>query len=262
MSTSDGTPAGAPVGPPVVVITGGARGIGASLSRDFAEAGARVAIADVLDEEGVALASALTADGREAFFRSTDVTSAESLDALVAETVERFGRIDALINNAAIYQGLGGKTPFSEISPELWDRVMSVNVKGVWLATRAVYETMKAQGYGRVVNVASATVHTGVPFFAHYTASKGAVIALTRSLAKEVGRDGITVNAVAPGLVDNESSAALNDKSYFPVLAQMRAIPRSMLPDDLSGVMKFLTSPASDFVTGQTIVVDGGVAFS
>jgi NAD(P)-dependent dehydrogenase (short-subunit alcohol dehydrogenase family) len=118
---------------------------------------------------------------------------------------------------------------------------------------------MKAQGYGRIVNIASATVHAGVPFFAHYTASKGAVIAITRSIAKEVGRDGLTVNAVAPGLVDNESSAALNDTSYFPTLERQRAIPRPMTPTDLHGAITFFCSAASGFVTGQTLVVDGGL---
>jgi NAD(P)-dependent dehydrogenase (short-subunit alcohol dehydrogenase family) len=245
----------------VVIVTGAGRGIGAALSRHLAAQGARVVLADIAPEVAD-VENAIRNEGGYALAHHTDVSDRDSTRALAKAAVDRFGRIDALVNNAAIYQGLGGKKPFAEIDVEDWDRVMRVNTRGPWLATAGVYPQMKDQGYGRVVNIASATVHTGVPFFAHYTASKGAVIALTRSIAKEVGRDGISVNAIAPGLVDNEASATLNDASYFPVLAQQRAIPRSMVPDDLFGVVTFLCSPASSFITGQTIVVDGGVAFS
>jgi len=246
----------------VVIVTGGARGIGASLATHLAGRGAKVVVADVLADDGQALAAMLSDGGADALFHRTDVVDPASVQALAAAAVARYGRIDALVNNAAIYESLGAKRHFADISVDDWDRVMAVNAKGVWLATAAVYPTMKAQRYGRVVNIASATVHAGVPFFAHYTASKGAVIALTRSVAKEVGRDGITVNAVAPGLVDNESSAALNDTSYFPTLERQRAIPRAMTPADLTGAITFLCSPSSGFITGQTMVVDGGLVFA
>jgi NAD(P)-dependent dehydrogenase (short-subunit alcohol dehydrogenase family) len=246
----------------VAVVTGGARGIGAALSRHLAEAGARVVVADLLLDEGKRLADELEAAGGEAIFVRTDVADQAATAALAEQAVARFGRIDALINNAAIYADLGHKTSFTDISVADWDRVMAVNTRGVWLTMRAVHPVMKQQGYGRIVNIASSTVHMGVPFFAHYTASKGAVMALTRSVAREVGGDGITVNAIAPGLVHNEASTVLNGESYFEVAARNRAIPRSMVPGDLAGAIEFLCSPASGFVTGQTFVIDGGVVFS
>jgi len=251
-------PAGGSVDGAVVIVTGGARGVGAILALRLLQAGARVVIADVTDQvDDVALR-----DSADVLVHRTDVADRDSTRDLAAATVAQFGRIDALVNNAAIYQGLGGKKSFTEIEVDEWDRVMAVNARGVWLMTAAVYPQMKEQGYGRIVNIASATVHSGVPYFAHYTASKGAVIAITRSIAKEIGRDGISVNAVAPGLIDNESSATINDSSYFPVLAKQRALPRSMAPDDLTGIVTFLCSPASGFISGQTIIVDGGTVFS
>jgi NAD(P)-dependent dehydrogenase (short-subunit alcohol dehydrogenase family) len=180
----------------------------------------------------------------------------------VASILDRHGRIDALVNNAAIYQGLGAKTPFTDIPVAEWDRVMAVNTRGVWLGMRAVHPVMQRQQYGRVVNMASSTVHMGVPYFAHYTASKGAVMALTRSVAREVGADGITVNAIAPGLVETEATRSLNDPEYLTSAAARRAVPRSMVPEDLGPAVSFLCSRHSGFVTGQTLIVDGGMAFS
>ena len=246
----------------VIVITGGARGIGAELVTQLASSNASVVIADILKEEGATLQTQLIESGRECLFHYTDVADVESTRSMAAAVLHRYGRIDALVNNAAIYQSLGSKKHFTEITVDEWDRVLAVNAKGVWLTTAAVYPAMKAQGRGKVVNIASATVRSGVPFFAHYTASKGAVIALTRSLAREVGADGITVNAIAPGLVDTDSSAALNDRSYFPTLADQRAIPRAMTASDLHGAVSFFCSAASDFITGQTVVIDGGLVFT
>jgi NAD(P)-dependent dehydrogenase (short-subunit alcohol dehydrogenase family) len=167
----------------VVLVTGGARGIGAGLSRHLAAQGAAVVTADVVEATG-------ETDGLDITHLRADVSDEASWRELVAATLERHGRIDALVNNAAIYQGLGVKRPFTDISVQEWDRVMAVNTRGVWLGIRAVHPVMAAQGRGRVVNIASSTVHAGVPWFAHYTASKGAVIALTRSIAREVGADG------------------------------------------------------------------------
>jgi NAD(P)-dependent dehydrogenase (short-subunit alcohol dehydrogenase family) len=239
----------------VVLVTGGARGIGAAVSRHLAAEGAVVVTADVAEPED-------DADGLDVTHLRADVSDEASWRDLVAATVARHGRIDALVNNAAVYQGLGAKRPFTEITVEEWDRVMAVNTRGVWLGLRAVHPVMKAQGRGRVVNIASSTVHMGVPYFAHYTASKGAVIALTRSIAREVGADGITVNAVAPGIVETEATRSLNDEEYLAASAARRAVPRRMEPGDLAPVVSFLCSAASGFITGQTLIVDGGVAFS
>ncbi|AEY85487.1 short-chain dehydrogenase [Streptomyces hygroscopicus subsp. jinggangensis 5008] len=252
----------APVEGQIIVVTGAARGIGASLAAHLASHDAKVVIADLLRDEGLALEEKLRAAGHDCVFHHTDVSDAASTRALAAATLDRYGRIDALVNNAAIYESIGAKRHFTDITPSDWDRVMAVNARGVWLATAAVYPAMKDQGYGRVVNIASATVHAGVPFFAHYTASKGAVMAFTRSVAKEVGQDGIMVNAIAPGLVDNDASAVLNDVSYLPVLASQRAIARSMTESDLHGAITFFCSQASEFITGQTLVVDGGAIFT
>jgi NAD(P)-dependent dehydrogenase (short-subunit alcohol dehydrogenase family) len=239
----------------VVLVTGGARGIGAAVSRHLAAEGPVVVTADVAEPED-------DADGLDVTHLRADVSDEASWRDLVAATVDRHGRIDALVNNAAVYQGLGAKRPFTEITVDEWDRVMAVNTRGVWLGLRAVHPVMKAQGRGRVVNIASSTVHMGVPYFAHYTASKGAVIALTRSIAREVGADGITVNAVAPGIVETEATRSLNDEEYLAASAARRAVPRRMEPGDLAPVVSFLCSAASGFITGQTLIVDGGVAFS
>jgi len=239
----------------VVLVTGGARGIGAELSRHLAAQGAAVVTADVVEPTA-------ETGGLDITHVRADVSDEASWRELVTATLDRHGRIDALVNNAAVYQGLGAKRPFTDIPVDEWDRVMAVNTRGVWLGMRAVHPVMKAQGRGRVVNIASSTVHLGVPYFAHYTASKGAVIALTRSVAREVGSDGITVNAVAPGLVETEATRSLNDADYLAASAGRRAVPRRMEPGDLAPVVSFLCSEGSGFLTGQTLVVDGGVAFS
>lgn len=241
------------------IITGAATGIGVIYAQAFLAEGVNVVLADVRTAEGEAAAQRLNAEGAaSAIFVKTDVTSEAETARLAQAALDAFGSIDILVNNAAIYMALERKQPFNEISSAEWDTVMAVNVKGVWQCTRAVYPSMRERGYGKVVNIASVVAETGAAGFAHYVASKAAVIGLTRALARELGPAHITVNAVSPGLVSNEASKQLNPTGYLSEAAKARALQREMEPHDLVGAVLFLSSPESDFITGQTFVVDGG----
>ncbi len=242
----------------VVIVTGGARGIGATYVRALAAGGSRVVIADVLESEGNALAGELSSRQAQAMFVRTDVTRQADAARLARQTAEQFGAIHVLVNNAALYGDLGSKKPFEEISEAEWDAVMSVNVKGIWQCVKAVVPYMRRQGGGKIINISSSTIYTASAGLSHYVASKAAVVGLTRVLARELGQDNICVNAIAPGLVSNEASERLNPKEYFEAARNQRAIRRLMVPDDLVGTVMFLASPDSDFITGQTISVSGG----
>ena len=244
----------------VAVITGGAAGIGLQYARRFLAEGARVVVADVADP--VAVADKLGAADR-VLGVSTDVSVPAAVSAMVDAAMARFGRIDVLVNNAAIFAALKPQ-PFEEIPEAEWDRVMAVNVKGVWNCARAVVPLMRSQGGGRIVNVASAIVAKGTAFLLHYVASKGAVVAMTRALARELGPAGITVNAVAPGLILSDTVQANPDITGFQVAAvmQARSLRREAFPDDVEGTVVFLASDDSAFMSGQTLVVDGGSVFS
>ena len=243
-----------------VIITGGARGIGKAYALALAQEGAQVAVADVLD--GTAVVEEMAQKGGEAIALRTDVSDEESVNIMTHAVQERFGRIDVLVNNAGIFVGLTRK-PFYELTVEEWDRVMNVNLRGIFLCSKAVYPQMKKQGKGKIINVSSATFFMGVPFLSHYVASKGGVIALTRTMARELGEDNICVNAIAPGFTVSE---ALQGSPAYPeerlqMLASGRCFKRNEVSEDLTGTVVFLASPDSDFITGQTIIVDGGGTF-
>jgi len=243
----------------VAIVTGGAKGIGAHYSRALAAEGARVMIADI--EDGAALAADLTAKhGQEAAASHvTDVSNEAAVKALVAETVKRFGRIDILINNAALYAKLHPRN-FDEWDVETWDRVMAINVRGPYLMVRHVAPHMIAQKSGKIVNIASGTAYKGTTRMLPYVASKGAVLAMTRSLSRELGRHGIAVNTLTPGFTLSETG--LENVEHVEEARERgrmaRAFQRDQYPEDLIGALLFLVSSDSDFMTGQSLVVDGG----
>src|SRR5262245_12686597 len=239
----------------VIIVTGGAKGIGRAYCLGAAAEGAHVVVADIADTKPAV--GEVEARGTQALGVECDVSREEDTERLAAETLARFGRIDVLMNNAAVYGTLRRRT-LLEIPVEEWDRVMAVNLRGLFLCARAVVPAMKAQGKGTIINISSSTFFKGVPDFLHYTTSKGGVVGFTRSLAREVGEFGIRVNAIAPGFTlsgDNERNISEERKQAN---VQARMLKRPELPEDLVGTFLYLASDASDFVTGQTILVDGG----
>jgi NAD(P)-dependent dehydrogenase (short-subunit alcohol dehydrogenase family) len=240
----------------VAIVTGGAQGIGRAIARRLHEEGATVVVADLQGQEEAA--AELGGLGVR-----VDVSDESDVAELAAAVLERYGRIDALVNNAGIYSSLV-PTPFEQIDVGEWRRVHDVNVLGMFLATRAVMPAMRAAGYGRIVNIASGTPYKGVPFLLHYVTSKGAVVAMTRALAREVGADGILVNTVSPGFTMSDGVLAnpVQVEQLREVSLKGRLLQRDQFPGDIVGAVAFFCSADADFITGQSLVVDGGAYFN
>ena len=234
-----------------VLVTGAARGLGRAFAEAVSEAGARVVLADILEPEGREAAAELRAD-----FVLLDLADPHSVARGVEEAAASLGGLDGLVNNAAIATGIGGKS-FEEIDLATWDRVMDVNVRGTWLVTRAAAPYLRRSGAGRVVNIASDTALWGAPRLLHYVASKGAIIAMTRALARELGADGVAVNAVAPGLTIVEATDYVPEERHR-LYVENRAMQRRQMPEDVVGAVLFLLSDEAAFVTGQLLPVNGG----
>ena len=243
----------------VAIITGSALGMGRVFALRFAREGAKLTICDVLDCEPVA--KEIEAIGGEVLALKTDVTIYRDTEEMAQKTADRFGRIDILVNNAAIVGGKNFMIPPEQAMAEDWNRILEVNVTGTFLGCKAVIPYMKKQGGGKIINIASTAGLVGVPLFLHYSSSKGSVITMTHGLAATLGDFNINVNAVAPGSIVTESNVKTLPHELIEASTARRCLKRPQKPEDLLGVVMLLSSEESDFITGQTIVVDGGGIF-
>ena len=247
----------------VVIVTGGGHGIGKAYCLGFGNAGSCVVVADIDQSAAERVAAQVTADsGTPAIAIHADVSNEESSRKMASETVQRFGRVDVLINNAAIFATIPmNRGRIEEITSEEWDKLMAVNLKGVFFCTRAVLPIMRKQRSGKIINIASGTVFSGSPGRIHYVTSKAGVIGFTRTLAREVGDDNIQVNVLAPGNTLSEENPTEEMLRFRQSSIGNRSLKRVQVPQDVVGAMLFLASPLSDFMTGQTVNVDGGISF-
>lgn len=241
----------------VAIITGAARGLGAAYAKAFAAEGASVCVSDVLDPSTTV--ATIHAAGNTAIGVTADVTDMAACDQLVAQTAEIYGGVDILVNNAALFVDIPRRS-FLDIGSDEWDKVMAVNVRGSFNCAKAAVPAMQQRGAGSIINISSSTALKGIPYTLHYVTSKGAIIAMTRALAREVGGDNIRVNALAPGLTKSEAVLAQDEvfAPYHEASLKGRAFKRDQMPDDLIGAALFLASDDSSFVTGQLMVIDGG----
>jgi 3-oxoacyl-[acyl-carrier protein] reductase len=244
----------------VAVITGGGLGIGRAYALGLAREGAAVAVADIDAGAAAAVAAEIETLGGRALGIRVDVSDPASVQAMCEQTWRTFGGLDILVNNAALFSALSRK-PFFEITPEEWDRVMAVNLKGVFLCCLAAYPHLKARGRGSIINITSSSIFAARNRLAHYVAAKMGVVGLTRALAREMGDDGIRVNAVAPGITASGTNERISPPEAQAAAATERCLKRVQVPEDLVGAVVFLASDDSAFITGQMIVVDGGRVF-
>jgi len=243
-----------------IVVTGAARGLGRAIATDLAARGAAVVVADTLTSDGEDVAAGLVARGRTCRFVRVDLADPKSIDALAADVAQTEGQVDGLVNNAAVATGIGGKT-FNDVDIATWDHVMTVNVRGTWLVTRAFAPALERCGRGRIVNIASDTALWGAPRLLPYVASKGAVISMTRSLARELGPKRIGVTCVAPGLLKTWSTEYVPPERHAYYEAG-RAVPGPQQPEDIVGTIAFLLSPDALTLTGQVLPVNNGFVFT
>ena len=241
----------------VVIITGAGQGIGRDYALAFAAAGARPVLAEINGDKLRDVVSEIEAGGGEAFAIETDVGSPDSVKAMVAETLKTYGQIDVLINNAAIFANIP-RRKFYDIPYDEWNNVLHVNITGSYLCASAVVPAMQKAGQGRIINISSGTVPQGAPGFLHYVTSKAAVVGMTRVMARELGDDRIKVNAVMPGYTETEIDHASMDDELRQFIHEKRILKRAETPGDLIGIVMFLASPASSFITGQSIACCGG----
>jgi NAD(P)-dependent dehydrogenase (short-subunit alcohol dehydrogenase family) len=250
----------------VAIVTGGggAGSIGRAICLRYGREGARVAVLDINSAGAVRVAEEVRAAGGTAVPVTCDVTDRAQCEAAATQVAQAFGgRIDILVNNAAFFGTMGAWKPFDQWTTEEWDKMQAVNVRGMWFCVQAVFPYMKAQGYGKIINLSSSTFFEGVPGFIHYTTSKGGVIGFTRSLGRELGEFGIRVNAIAPGftLSDAQLELTKDSQDWYEVNRNRQALKeRNEIPEDLAGPAFFLASPDSDFMSCQTLLVDGGLS--
>jgi 3-oxoacyl-[acyl-carrier protein] reductase len=233
----------------VVIVTGGARGLGAAYVRGLKGAGYSVVVAD------------LNESGEGDVYVRVDVSDPDSCNAMAEAVLDRFGRVDVLVNNAGYFTQIV-KKPFEELTVEEWDHCFAVNVRGTWLATRAVVPAMKARRYGKIINTSSMTVPSGFPGFLHYVSSKAAIVGFTRALARELGEWNICVNTITPDYIPHDEEYAARQPEVAGVIAQQRAFKRDQVPQDMLGTILYLAGHGSDFVTGQNLWVNGGRLFN